>query len=204
MGGLKMAVGDNIKKARLKAGLTQQELAGKLGLSHQAIGGWESGYREPRLSQIGEIASLFGVTIDSLANAAPDTASASEPAPVSLRDDAQDECGEAAIGENIKNARLKAGMTQQDLASVIDVKRQTISAYENGVHAPRVKELPAMASALNVSVDYLLTGRPALRNAPIDPISAKLGMLGEKRKAAVEAVIDGFLDSLNGNKNKPG
>lgn len=38
-----MTIGERIKEFRLKAGLTQSELAEKLGIPYQSIGQWERG-----------------------------------------------------------------------------------------------------------------------------------------------------------------
>lgn len=37
------------------------------------------------------------------------------------------------IGEKLKSSRLNAGMTQEQIAEKINVSRQTISNWENGV-----------------------------------------------------------------------
>ena len=37
------------------------------------------------------------------------------------------------IGEKIKMARIKANLTQEQVAEVLNVSRQTISNWENGV-----------------------------------------------------------------------
>lgn len=61
------------------------------------------------------------------------------------------------IGENIKTARKKAGLTQEDLATILGVNKQAIFKYENGI----IKNIPwdkleIMAKALNVSIPYLI------------------------------------------------
>ena len=38
------------------------------------------------------------------------------------------------IGEKLKNSRMNAGMTQEQIAEQINVSRQTISNWENGVN----------------------------------------------------------------------
>ena len=42
-----LIIGKYIKTARIKAGLTQVELAQKLGIPYQSIGQWERGKRKP-------------------------------------------------------------------------------------------------------------------------------------------------------------
>ena len=57
---------ERIKELRKKAGLTQSELADKLGLSDKAISKWEVGETNPDITMLPNLASLFGVTIDYL------------------------------------------------------------------------------------------------------------------------------------------
>ena len=56
-----MPVGIEIKNARKKANLTQAELAEKSGLSLMSVRRYESGEREPTLSQIQDIAAALRV-----------------------------------------------------------------------------------------------------------------------------------------------
>lgn len=52
----------------------------------------------------------------------------------------------------------KTGITQKDLAEVIDVRPQTLSLYRNGQSQPLPDKLVLIARHFGVSVDYLLTG----------------------------------------------
>ena len=62
------------KELRLEAGLTQQELAPKIGISSSAIGMLEKGYREPTGSTLLAYANYFDVSIDYLMGREDDTA----------------------------------------------------------------------------------------------------------------------------------
>jgi transcriptional regulator with XRE-family HTH domain len=53
------------------------------------------------------------------------------------------------LGEEIANARRKAGMTQEELEEAIGVSRQTISLYERGKTPPPFETLASIARALN-------------------------------------------------------
>lgn len=59
-------VGERIKELRQKAGLTQAELAEKLGFQPQTVSNWENGTREPDISALAQLASLFNVSLDFL------------------------------------------------------------------------------------------------------------------------------------------
>ena len=57
---------DNIKKARLDAGLTQIEVAEKLGVAQAQYARGENGGRNPKDETVKKLAEIFGVTFDKL------------------------------------------------------------------------------------------------------------------------------------------
>ena len=59
-------LGDRIKELRQHDGRTQEYLAGKLGVTAQAISRWENGICYPDMELVPSIANCFGVTIDEL------------------------------------------------------------------------------------------------------------------------------------------
>ena len=61
-----MDIGTKIKQLRYRASLTQEQLAGKLGLSAQAISKWENSVTMPDISLLPSLAETFGVSIDEL------------------------------------------------------------------------------------------------------------------------------------------
>lgn len=61
-----MDFGQKLRSLRTKAGLTQLDIAEKLDVSAAAIGAWENGRAKPRLTKLGEIADLLGVTVSEL------------------------------------------------------------------------------------------------------------------------------------------
>ena len=60
------------------------------------------------------------------------------------------------FNENLKEARLKSGISQKDLAENIGVAKSTYSLYESGKREPNVDTIKKIASSLNVSADTLL------------------------------------------------
>lgn len=59
-----MKFNEKILYCRKKAGLSQEELAEKLGVSRQAISKWENGDSTPEISKLFLIAKTFGVSTD--------------------------------------------------------------------------------------------------------------------------------------------
>ena len=60
------------------------------------------------------------------------------------------------FNENLKEARLKSGFSQKDVAENIGVAKSTYSLYESGSREPNVNTIKKIASYLNVSADELL------------------------------------------------
>lgn len=58
--------GDQIKHYRKQAGLSQEKMAEKIGVSRQAITKWENGTGTPDISNLMAIANLFQLSIDEL------------------------------------------------------------------------------------------------------------------------------------------
>ena len=58
---------DRLKELRIEAGLSQDQLAKQVGLTHTAIGLWEQNKRVPNLDAVISLAQYFGVSIDYLA-----------------------------------------------------------------------------------------------------------------------------------------
>ena len=61
-----------------------------------------------------------------------------------------------AIGARIKEARERAGLTQEDLAAELEMSPTHISVLERGRKAPKLETLVKIANTLHVSTDMLL------------------------------------------------
>lgn len=61
-------------------------------------------------------------------------------------------------GALIAQCRREKGLTQQQLADQLFLSNKTISKWECGAGCPDPATLPALAAALDVSVDELLNG----------------------------------------------
>ena len=61
-----VVIGENIKRYRLQNGWTQQELGAKIGISKNAIGNYEKGFRSPKKDTMFDLANAFNISIDDL------------------------------------------------------------------------------------------------------------------------------------------
>ena len=67
-----------------------------------------------------------------------------------------------SIGERIAELRKSKNLSQEYIAERLDVTRQAVSKWEQDVSSPDTKNLIALAELLEVSVEYLATGKSAL------------------------------------------
>ncbi len=63
-----MEIGKKIMDLRKKNGLSQEELAEKVGVARQTISKWELGETSPDLKQAKELSKIFNVSLDELTN----------------------------------------------------------------------------------------------------------------------------------------
>ena len=60
------------------------------------------------------------------------------------------------IGYRISELRKQAGMSQFQLAKVLDIATSTLGMYETGKREPSLKVMNRIANYFNVTTDYLL------------------------------------------------
>lgn len=77
-----MELYEKLYELRRASGMSQEELAEKLGVSRQAVSKWESGATQPELSKLIELSKLYSVSVDellSLEHAKPEQDAAESP-----------------------------------------------------------------------------------------------------------------------------
>ena len=78
------------------------------------------------------------------------------------------------LNENIKRIRKSKGLSQEELAIKLNVVRQTVSKWENGLSVPDSSMLIILANELDTTVSELL-GEPVA-----EPTTDDLKILSEK------------------------
>ena len=68
------------------------------------------------------------------------------------------------INRNIREQRIKKGLSQEELAEKLYVTRQTISNYETGKSNPDVEMLASMAEVLDIDIQLLIYGETKKRD----------------------------------------
>ena len=83
------------------------------------------------------------------------------------------------LNENMKALRKNKGLTQDELASRLNVVRQTISKWEKGLSVPDAEMLQKIADVLESDVSQLL-GAPIKQNENVDVIAEQLSRINEQ------------------------
>ena len=61
-----------------------------------------------------------------------------------------------SFAENLKQLRKERQLSQEDLAEILDVSRQAVSKWEQGIGYPEVEKLLLLSSKLSISLDSLM------------------------------------------------
>lgn len=65
-GGAALKLSEKIQYYRKRAGLSQEALAAKLGLSRQSVSKWETGESQPETAKLAALSAALGVSVDRL------------------------------------------------------------------------------------------------------------------------------------------
>lgn len=138
----KLSIGEKIKTARKKAGLTQKELGEKLGVSAAMIAQYETGKRTPKIETIQKIAGAVGVSADEIGFGLPSIEEDYEKlVQISLQlhglpqkslsgKDEQELRKMWAQGEDELFRKIKAYTQEQDIQKKASLKKNLLSNYD--------------------------------------------------------------------------
>ena len=92
------------------------------------------------------------------------------------------------IGMRIQICRKQRGYTQEILAEKMNVSIQMISNLERGNKAIRIDNLIKLSEILNISTDYILTGKETLHD--ISKQASDIEKLCQKDRKMIEMLIE--------------
>ena len=142
---------EKLKVLRKKEGLTQQEVADKIGINRPSYSNWEKGRREPSFENLSMLACIFDVSIDYLLG---DYLEISKERYLKIKESDLMKTSNV-FPQRLKELRLKKGLTQTELGEKVGVKQSTFTNWENGKREPNFETIIKIADLLEVSVDWL-------------------------------------------------
>lgn len=98
------------------------------------------------------------------------------------------------IGKRISERRKLMRLTQEQLAEQMDVSIQMISNLERGVKAIRIDNLIRLSQTLNISTDYILTGKQTADD--LVTLANQISQLEESQRKMIEVLVAYCLKEL--------
>jgi transcriptional regulator with XRE-family HTH domain len=149
------AFGENMRAARLNAGLSQVGLSEATRLDRAAISFLERAERAPDLSTLVRVARALEAKPVNLLGGIGLAGRRAFKLPAG--EERPTEPG-SRFGANLRAARKGAGLSQEALAYEAEVDRAAISVYERGGREPNLRTVLKLARALRLSPVALLDG----------------------------------------------
>lgn len=99
----------------------------------------------------------------------------------------------AEMGNRLVERRKQRGLTQEKVAELAGVTPQMISTAERGEKALRPENIVKICRALDISTDYLLTGKTL---HDVTMITSKIAPLPPEQFRRLETIIDIFINAI--------
>lgn len=99
------------------------------------------------------------------------------------------------MGKEIRRLRMDRGLTQEALASALNVTAQSVSKWECGTSVPDVQLLPEIAVYFGVSIDQLFAMDPEQQMERIENHIYDRGMFDEAEERQIEQQLHTFAEN---------
>lgn len=96
------------------------------------------------------------------------------------------------FGERLRDARIKKGLTQQELSQQIGVAKSTLTGYEKGNREPDVFKIKKIIEALDIDADYLIVGDQ--KKSPTSEDAGDQEIMESAQKIYQALLSAGFID----------
>lgn len=180
-------VGATITRLRMSAGMTQQQLAAGLNVSHQAVSKWEKGAALPDIQTLLSLTQMFGVTIEQLLSGNLPNDEPEE----DVAEEANDE--EPLYGEPVFKDEEPSSIEKWIRGAIPDIQKAAGSAYRAVVDFG--ENLGTQISdAINRSTQKDTKGSDNDAERKHEELEAKRQAL-ETRRDALEQALDALRDA---------
>lgn len=101
------------------------------------------------------------------------------------------------FAENLYRLRKQKGLTQQELADILHIKRSNIGMYETNKRSPLIKDLRTFADFFHVDMNALITGGGTAHPLTPDETAhlTKYRRLDNTNRTKLDGYLDGLLDN---------
>ena len=105
---------------------------------------------------------------------------------------------EINISKTIADLRKRKGITQEQLASALNISPQAISKWETNTSFPDAQTLPLIAAYFEVSIDYLFYGEDYAYNDIYNKVFDKVSEHAQMSMASYEDALKIFASAHHG------
>mgnify|MGYP003291381408 CR=1 FL=1 len=92
------------------------------------------------------------------------------------------------IGKRIQMRRKQMGLTQEQLADKMNVSIQMVSNLERGNKSIRIENLIKLSEILNISTDYILTGKETTED--MQSLTEQMASLSQRDRKMMKLLMD--------------
>ena len=150
-------MGDRIHDLRSYLGLSLKAFGEAIGFSGNHISRFEKNVFSPDERVIQRICDVFHVNPDYFTTEMPVDQAAQKV-----------EVDTAGAGQRLTNARVEKGLSMWGLSRMVGISQGQISMLESGKYQLKRKAAEKLGAALEVGVDWLLTGDESKKRFPAD------------------------------------
>ncbi|GGM51627.1 hypothetical protein GCM10011608_40680 [Micromonospora sonchi] len=100
------------------------------------------------------------------------------------------------VGEQVRQARLSLGLSQQDLAAMVGLDRTMLAKVEAGTRRLDGLELSRLSRALKVSMEYLVRPRPAVLSRRAAPLTEETDTEAARASERLEIALVEWLRNV--------
>ena len=137
---------DRLVELREEKELKQQELAKIIGMDNSVFSKYEKEYVIIPIKHLNTLCNFFRVSFDYVFGFTSEL----------NYDNSKVEIDPSIVGERLKEFRREHGLTQEKLASILNMARSALANYERGRNIVATPFLYTICSKYHVSADYLL------------------------------------------------
>lgn len=105
---------------------------------------------------------------------------------------------------NLTKARNECGLTQQDVADMLYVAKNTVSQWETGKRKPDIEIFKKLSALYNTTIDYLVNERQQIKKSGIYELNneehiliSQYNLLNEIGKQKVNEYVNDIVSSSN-------
>ena len=113
-------IGKRLEKCRQNLGMSQQEVADKLGITRATLGHWENDKREPSFDMLNKLSEIYNVTIGEFFGENPEATVLSEETKNSLFESSINMLSEKGLIDKNKKFEDQDEITKNIILSLID------------------------------------------------------------------------------------